>query len=291
MNDITKTPLMAWIICLVIFFFSLYVGGIQNGPFNENPSLIKSIALTSLLVSFVVGVLAFFLFLYRLVKHIGKNNQNENNYAAKIPQVLFFGSVIIGAFILVKALSYSYEKTNNAYPKVLPTISFPTDTPTQFLIPTNKTVNKIGETSNVKTNTDKPPLPVLNGGNIFGLVNQYRSSKGLPFLSVSDELCGIAESRASLMMANKMEAFKGSSVGNHYDLSSYASRYSGAGIGENLAANMARDIDVLTIWKNSPPHNELMLWTTKDGTPITKGCIATRVSEVGSIVVLLVGDK
>jgi len=62
MNDITKTPLMAWIICLVIFFFSLYVGGIQNGPFNENPSLIKSIALTSLLVSFVVGVLAFFYF-------------------------------------------------------------------------------------------------------------------------------------------------------------------------------------------------------------------------------------
>ncbi len=291
MKDNAKVPLTTWIICLVIFFFSLYVGGIQNGPFNENPSLIKSIALASLLVSFVVGVLAFFLLLYRLVKRIGKNNQDESNYVAKIPQVLFFGSVIIGAFILVKALSYSYNKTNNAYLKVIPTISLPTDIPTLTLVPTKKTVNKTSETSNVKTNTSKPPLPVLNGGNIFGLVNQYRSSKGLPFFSVSDELCGIAESRANLMMANKMEAFKESSVGNHYGLSSYTSRYSGAGIGENLAANVARDIDVLAIWKNSPPHNELMLWTTKDGTPITKGCIATRVSEVGSIVVLLVGDK
>jgi hypothetical protein len=135
------------------------------------------------------------------------------------------------------------------------------------------------------------PLPVLHGGVIFGLVNQYRSSKGLPFLSVSSELCSIAEARADLMMANNMEAFKESSTGNHYDFSEYVNRYSGAGIGENLAGNVARDIDVLTMWKNSPPHNELMLWTIKNGEPITKGCIATRVSTVGSIVVLLVGDK
>jgi hypothetical protein len=34
-----------------------------------------------------------------------------------------------------------------------------------------------------------------------------------------------------------------------------------------------------------------MLTTEKYGAPITKGCVATRVSEVGSIAVLLIGDK
>lgn len=135
----------------------------------------------------------------------------------------------------------------------------------------------------------KQPLPVLNGGNIFSLVNQYRSSKGLPFLSVSDELCGMAEKRADLMMANNMEAFKKSSTGNHYQFDDV--QYSGEGVGENVAANLARDNDVVEKWKTSPAHNELMLWTEKEGTKITKGCVATRVSEVGSIVVLLVGDK
>ena len=133
------------------------------------------------------------------------------------------------------------------------------------------------------------PLPVLHGDVIFGLINQYRSSKGLPFLSVSDELCRLAEGRADLMMANDMEAFKRSGTGSHYGFDS--TNYSGEGVGENLAANVGLDADVLTIWKNSPPHNELLLWTVKDGTPITKGCVATRVSKVGSIVVLLVGDK
>jgi len=147
-------------------------------------------------------------------------------------------------------------------------------------IPTKKTTS---------SNPTKQPLPVLNGGNIFSLVNQYRSSKGLPFLSVSDELCGMAGKRADLMMANNMEAFKKSSTGNHYQFDDV--QYSGEGVGENVAANLAKDNDVVEKWKTSSAHNELMLWTEKEGTKITKGCVATRVSEVGSIVVLLVGDK
>ena len=218
-----------------------------------------------------------------------KDNQKIENYVAKTPTVLYLGLLFVGGFILIKALSYSYEQTNSGYPKAMPTISLPTSTPTSSPVPAKKTVNKTTETTNLNTNTNKTPLPKLNGGNIFGLVNQYRSSKGLPFLSVSSELCSIAEGRADLMMANKMEAFKKSGTGSHFGFDNV--NYSGAGMGENLAGNMARDIDVLTIWKNSPPHNELMLWTSKDGTPITKGCVATRVSEVGSIVVLLVGDK
>lgn len=135
----------------------------------------------------------------------------------------------------------------------------------------------------------KQPLPVLNGASIFNAVNAYRSQNGAPFLSVSDELCRIAESRADYMMANNMSAFKTSGLGAHTGFRDV--QYSGNGVGENLAANVASTANVMAIWKNSPPHNELMLWTIKDNTPITKGCVATRVSEIGSIVVLEVGDK
>lgn len=216
----------------------------------------------------------------------------QNNHIAKKPNVLInnlgqLALLLAGGFILFKVLAFSYQNSNKIIAK--PTISLPTNFPSSTQIPTKKTEVRTNKITNVKTNSDRPPLPVLSGGNIFGLVNQYRSSKGLPFLSVSNELCGIAEGRADLMMANKMEAFKKSGTGSHFGFDSV--NYSGEGVGENLAANVARDVDVLTIWKNSPPHNELMLWTSKDGTPITKGCIATRVSEVGSIVVLLVGDK
>lgn len=135
----------------------------------------------------------------------------------------------------------------------------------------------------------KPPLPVLSGADIFNAVNSYRAKNGKPFLSVSDELCKIAEDRANYMMANGMSAFKTSGVGAHTGFRD--TQYSGMGIGENLAANVGSTARTMYIWENSLPHRELMLWTEKDGTLITKGCVATRVSIVGSIVVLEVGDK
>ncbi len=217
------------------------------------------------------------------------NIKNRSNLVAKITQILFLGLIIIGVILFGSALSRSYEKTNNTYSRFTPVIPSSINTPTPSPVFTNKTTNKEKGNATKVTDASKPPLPILNGGNIFNLINQYRSSKGLPFLSVSSELCAIAEGRADLMMANDMEAFKKSATGSHFGLDSTS--YSGQGVGENLAANLARDEDVLRKWQSSPPHNELMLWTSKDGTSITKGCIATRVSEVGSIIVLLVGDK
>lgn len=160
-----------------------------------------------------------------------------------------------------------------------------TPTPTKTSLKTTQNT----ENNTNSTTSSKPPLPVLSGANIFALINQYRSSQGLPFLSVSDELCNLAEKRADLMMVNNMEAFKNSSPGNHYQFNSV--EYSGEGVGENIGANFAKDADVVNAWKQSPGHNALMLLTEKDGAIITKACVATRVSEVGSIVILLVGDK
>jgi len=186
---------------------------------------------------------------------------------------------IIGLYLAVRIPSTKFSENNH-----LVTLNKENTSPSSSLQPTTLPTNS-------PTTTKTQTLPVLNGGNIFNLVNTYRSSNDKPFLSVSSELCRLAEIRADYMMANKMAAFKSSESGGHTGLSDITSQYSGGGVGENLAANVNTNASVLEIWKNSPPHKELMLWTEKDGFPITKGCVATRVSEVGSIVVLLVGDK
>lgn len=165
-----------------------------------------------------------------------------------------------------------------------------TSTPFATTTSTSKPVSKTTMVT-AKTNTQTSKLPTLNGSSIFSLINNYRSASGKPFLSVSSELCNLAEQRADYMMANNMEAFKSSGTGGHTGLSSMTNQYSGGMIGENLGANLSSNSAVLNIWKNSAPHNELMLVTEKGGFQMTKGCVATRVSTVGSIVVLLIGDK
>lgn len=171
----------------------------------------------------------------------------------------------------------------NAIVRESPPTPLPTPTPAPIKTPVPQAIPTPTPT--------KQPLPVLNGGNIFNMVNAFRTANGKPGLSVSDELCRLAEARADYMMANNMAAFKSSKTGGHTGLIDVSSQYSGSGVGENLAANLGTDASVIEIWKNSPPHRELMLWTEKNGSSMTKGCIATRVSEVGSIIVLFVGDK
>lgn len=189
-----------------------------------------------------------------------------------------------------RILSFFSKKTNNSQNNQFIASDKEIVSPTP---PTRPTTTPTNTPTIVKPQTQPTSgeLPVLNGGNIFGLINTYRTSNGKPILSVSDELCRLAEIRADYMMSNGMAAFKSSKTGGHTGLIDVSSQYSGSGVGENLAANLSTDVSVIEIWKNSPPHRELMLWIEKDGFPITKGCVATRVSEVGSIAILLVGDK
>lgn len=207
----------------------------------------------------------------------------------------FMRKLLVATTIILSLVAfYLFNRTQEPGRQRLSNQTAPTVTPTKSPTPTpapttTQPLIKTDATSQAQPTSAK--LPVLNGGNIFSLVNAYRSSYGKPYLTVSDELCRLAEIRADYMMRNGMEAFKSSQTGGHTGLIDVSSQYSGGGVGENLAANLGSDPAVIEIWKNSPPHRELMLWTEKDGTLITKGCIATRVSEVGSIVVLLVGDK
>lgn len=237
-------------------------------------------------------------------KHELKCSKNPINKNKKIETLVVIFIIFFFLYIFTYFIVDSYAQTNGFKEKsltnplewfvleekiekstVIPTIITPTSTPTK----TPSKTNQQTENNTNSTTSSKPPLPVLSGANIFALINQYRSNQSLPFLSVSDELCNLAEKRASLMMANNMEAFKNSSAGNHYQFDSV--EYSGEGVGENIGANFAKDADVVNAWKKSPGHNALMLLTEKDGAIITKACVATRVSEVGSIVILLVGDK
>lgn len=180
---------------------------------------------------------------------------------------------------------------------VTPTSS-PSENPTPSFIPipTSKPTATSTPPPTAKVNSapvvapTKQPLPVLSGSEIFNAINAYRASRSKPGLSVSDELCRIAEGRADFMMVDKMAAFKSSSKGNHTGFRDTFD-YSGAGIGENLAANVVSTASVMALWKSSPPHNELMLATEWNGTPMIKGCIAIRVKDYGSVVVLEIGDK
>lgn len=220
-----------------------------------------------------------------------------------LPPLLIWTVIILGSILIaqnaVKRGYISIDLSRNLETTGIPTpipsfipkqIETPNPQPTviPIAIPTLKPTVKP-----LKQNVQqaKQPLPILSGSNIFNMVNAFRMTNGKPGLSVSDELCRLAEARADYMMANGMTAFKSSTTGGHTGFTDVSSQYSGSGVGENLAANSATDASVIEIWKNSPPHRDLMLWTEKGGFPITKGCLATRVSEVGSIAILLVGDK
>lgn len=70
-----KKYLIIWVACLLVFVISLYIGGVQNGPFNENPSMIKNVALLLVLVTVPIGLLSFIFLTNGLLK---LNNQKDD---------------------------------------------------------------------------------------------------------------------------------------------------------------------------------------------------------------------
>jgi len=156
------------------------------------------------------------------------------------------------------------------------------------------------------------PVQILNNDNILKLINQYRQQNGLEPLTKSEELCRLAEQRASYLMADRMSAYRSSDIGNHSGFRSSVDGYSGNGIGENIGANIPpgfkdnpnddysgytkqyktnQDAGAVSQWVHSPPHNALLLTNEKDGVKLTKGCVAHRIEDYAMLTVLLVGDK
>ncbi len=177
------------------------------------------------------------------------------------------------------------------------------------------------EQSKIGSNTTTPDITVtptqmsekiLDNDHILLLINQYRIQNGLVKLEKSTELCKLAEERASYLMADRMSAYRSSQIGNHTGFKKAGVGYSGTGVGENIGANLAngfkenpngdfsknrnivktnQDIGAVNQWKQSPPHNELLLSKEKGETILTKACVASRVEDYGMLTVFLTGDK
>lgn len=117
---------------------------------------------------------------------------------------------------------------------------------------------------------------------------------------------------SQLFSVDKMKGYRDSITGNHSGFDEQTSNYSGAGVGENIGANIplgfkdkpydnydyylktligSQDRGVLYQWQNSPVHNALLLVDSRDGVKITKACVASRLENYGILVVLLVGDR
>lgn len=214
-----------------------------------------------------------------------KNKHNTTTKFIYISLIVLF--ILTGYLSLRKQRLISNQKSAN-YGTLNETQA--TIVPLATSVPTTKP-NTTLEIDKIPSQVNKNALPKLNGSNIFALINSYRASVSKPFLNVSNELCSLAEKRADYMIANHREAFKTSGIDNHTGLSEATSGYSGGMVGENLAMNVTSDQGVVNLWKNSSTHNSLMLTTEKDGFVMNKACVATRVVEDGSIIVLLIGDK
>jgi len=292
----SKISFILWAISVLSFFIMI---SLDYSPKSVISKLISSATVIGGL-TFIFGFTFWFLSKAKTKleeddKKISKkgtrktNKTIENNVPKKFLTILLVLITLFSAVLYIRAEKIEKNLKNKDF------VITPTSTliPSQAPTPTAKpSVVPSKRNSIVETQPVLKKLPVLSGGNIFNLVNSYRLSNGRPSLSISDELCRLAESRADYMMANNMAAAKSNRAGEHSGFNDdFINQYSGNGLGENLAFNSAMDVSVIELWKNSPPHRDLMLWTEKDGIPITKGCIATRVSEVGSVVVLLVGDK
>lgn len=170
-----------------------------------------------------------------------------------------------------------------------PTI-IPTQAPNPTFIPTPKPAIAPKPVPTVK--------PTISGSEVFNAINAYRHSRGLPGLDVSDELCKFAQTRANFLVADNEKTARESSIGNHIGFKDQVSfdQYSGDFVGEAFArigilSPSYSSSGVVTGWKNSPPHNGLLLRTKENGITSNKGCVATATNQEATVTVLLVGDK
>ncbi len=106
-----KKQLIIWAVCLVVFLISLYVGRIQNGPFNENLSSIKYIAFVSLFGSILIGTLSFLFLMYKFVElSISQREDKKQNKVKSFLIFLFIVPIFPLYLLIVLIKSFFYKK-------------------------------------------------------------------------------------------------------------------------------------------------------------------------------------
>lgn len=106
-------------------------------------------------------------------------------------------------------------------------------------------------------------VPLASGASVdpfpaFGAdVNAYRAPTLNP-LSYNVKLHGAAQTHANDMSTNGFFSHTGSDGSMPWDRVS-AQGYSWGWVGENIAQGQTTPSEALTAWKNSPPHNAILL--------------------------------
>lgn len=224
-----------------------------------------------------------------------------------LPPILVWTVIVVGSILIAQdAIKQGYISFDLSGSTKIPAEAKDAPVPAQSLMPvqtespsvqpaqTPVITQKPTTQVNQQADTPKPvsDAPILSGANIFYFINGYRSQNGKPELQLSNELCQLAQYRANLML-NEDSRLEKSSVGNHYKFSELMDRYSGNTLGENVFSSLrSGDVKAIEIWKDSPPHNELML-SLKDpqDTVFTHGCVGTAYNGNSNVAVFLIGDK
>ena len=111
-----KKYLIISVICLIVFFTSLYFGGIKNGSFNENYSLEKDIALLILISSVVIGTVFFSLMIHSFNKFsVYKNKTKKPNSGT----IFGWASLFIFIYFIIYVVANANAQNNSLPPKNL----------------------------------------------------------------------------------------------------------------------------------------------------------------------------
>ncbi|MGE0059158.1 MAG: CAP domain-containing protein [Dehalococcoidia bacterium] len=132
------------------------------------------------------------------------------------------------------------ETTGTATPEVTGTPGTPTVTPTASPQPT----------AGVPTNDF--------GAQVVNLVNDYRVANGLSRLKPDPYITTASNNYAKDMAVGNFFGHTGKD-GSTSEQRIYAAGFPGCFWGEAIAAGQPSPQEALTVWKNSPPHNKILL--------------------------------
>lgn len=220
---------------------------------------------------------------------------------ALVSILLWSAIILIGGLVTQDAVKRGYitidlsnkeplvQQANVVSATPIPSATFsPAQTSKPTFIPTPKPAYIPKPSPSPKSN--------INGSGVFNSINAYRTSKGLPGLDVSDELCRLATIRANFIAIDNHKRLKEEPGHPGFNEQLGFDKYSGRYIGENISfigfnSTNNSSQGVVGWWETSPSHNELLLKTQVGDIAATKGCVATVLDQEGTVTILLVGDK
>lgn len=267
----------AWIVTLIIFGLIVTYALIST-TYSDTQSSSPTFLTYIFFADIGLGVLVF---IGMIIFKALEKGRFKLLLVISVVSFIAIGSMVASAYLNGSA-------KNNYSPKTITSLK-PTHAPTD--IPINLT-----ELSNKKPSSGSQ-TGEINGAIVFNLINQYRASKGIYFLEVSDQLCNFAEARADFLWKDLLATIENSSAGSHYGNKEYLIEWVKSGklkaefVDEDLAINADNNREVIEIWKRSPSHDASILRVNYENFTITKACVAVRNNGKNNLTVLILADQ